>query len=143
MDRNLINDTSQLKKSNFKTILNLSLDNNQIEVISRDLFWRLPINGSLDLSFNNLQSIPDGAFLGSSSLSRLYLSFNKIAYIGRYTFAGLKSLHLLALIKNRIKFIPDYVFAEIPLQSLWPEGYIDGKLRITLVMRRKHDRPRG
>ncbi|XP_045593911.2 leucine-rich repeat-containing G-protein coupled receptor 5 isoform X1 [Procambarus clarkii] len=92
----------------------LNLQRNQISImpdltLCRDL--RL-----LDLSNNNISSLPEGAFGSLSYLQDLLLQGNRIASIHNNTFSGLERLQVLQLEDNLISSINQDAF--LPLLSL-------------------------
>lgn len=80
----------------------------------------------LNLSGNNITSIPERAFANLSNLQRLLLSNNKITYISYNAFAGLNNLQQLYLGGNQLTSIAANTFTG--LKSLQYLGLGSNKL---------------
>ncbi|XP_078362624.1 uncharacterized protein LOC144646519 [Oculina patagonica] len=107
------------------------LRGNKIEHLPVNIFQKISVVFSLDMSFNKLMSIPDLAFSGCKNLKQLILSYNSISQVNSRTFAGLRNLQNLMMTNNSLAFIPENTFADNPLlQLLFLHGnaikYIDG-----------------
>jgi Leucine-rich repeat (LRR) protein len=71
---------------------------------------------SLDLSYNQIITIPNGFFTNTSSkLSSINLSNNRITSIEKGAFDNLTNLEVLRLSKNRISSIPKELFRKLIL----------------------------
>ncbi|XP_072019066.1 toll-like receptor 6 [Amphiura filiformis] len=69
---------------------------------------------SVDLSVNNLTSIPAGIFNNNTHLENLFLDFNFISHIDSHAFAGLQSLRQLVLFFNHLSSLPPNIFQDTP-----------------------------
>ncbi|RZF46064.1 hypothetical protein LSTR_LSTR004777 [Laodelphax striatellus] len=65
----------------------------------------------VDLSHNNLVTIPNKSFQFQFKLVQLHLSHNKISQISNKTFEGLKQLTILNLRGNYLEDLPDKLFS--------------------------------
>jgi hypothetical protein len=66
----------------------------------------------VDLSYNELLSVPDRAFKSQRRLVELRLLSNKISKLGNATFDGLKALRILSLRKNFLEELTEGLFAQ-------------------------------
>ncbi|XP_062858638.1 leucine-rich repeat and fibronectin type-III domain-containing protein 2 [Trichomycterus rosablanca] len=91
----------------------LILNNNQLNRISERAFRDLaPAIEDLDLSYNNLQTVPWDSVRQMINLHQLTLDHNLLEYIPEGTFVDLERLARLDLTSNRLrKLPPDPVFA--------------------------------
>ncbi|CAH1246653.1 IGFALS [Branchiostoma lanceolatum] len=85
----------------FGNLGGLSLANNSLKSIE-GAFSGLKSVSTLDLSYNNLQSLSETAFSGVTEMSRLDLESNEIIAISPKTFASLSPLTELSLQNNRL-----------------------------------------
>ncbi|XP_022794412.1 putative leucine-rich repeat-containing protein DDB_G0281931 isoform X2 [Stylophora pistillata] len=127
---NKITDISHLRYSTIRYIRDLIGRNNQIAQLPVEVFQKLNVTNTLDLSYNSLRTIPDEAFSACKQLTKLFLNFNNLSHITRQTFAGLKSLKLLMLTGNNLTSIHKDTFADTSLEVLFLHGnrikHIDG-----------------
>lgn len=74
----------------------------------------------MDLSGNEITSLPGRVFMDFTSLSLIVLSHNKIATIGPRAFGNRKSFWILYLDNNQLTEISEEIFAEgnIQIQSI-------------------------
>lgn len=68
--------------------------------------------GTLDLSANNIDTLPAAIFSGLGRLERLQLNANKMNYIADRALEGLLSLSILDLSENRLSSLPPELFNE-------------------------------
>lgn len=66
---------------------------------------------TLDLSYNNLHTVPTAALEHLQSLSFLNLNYNMIKILGQAAFSGLRSLERLSLYDNQMQHIEENAFA--------------------------------
>jgi insulin-like growth factor-binding protein complex acid labile subunit len=92
MDKNLF--------SNLKTLVNLSIADNQLTSINKALFFNLFNLRYLNLSRNRIEFIESSSFCGLDNLLSLDLSFNRLHSIRNEIFHGLFDLSDLNLINN-------------------------------------------
>ncbi|XP_013386131.1 slit homolog 2 protein isoform X2 [Lingula anatina] len=71
----------------------------------------------VDLSYNELLTLPDTAFSNLTELSTLILSYNKLKCIQSTSFAGLKKLRILTLHGNDLSTIPFGSFDDLKALS--------------------------
>ena len=65
----------------------------------------------IDLSRNNLTSLPEGVFSGLSALQQLLLHYNRLTTLPEGVFSGLSSLRVLFLHSNSITDLPEGIFS--------------------------------
>lgn len=94
----------------------LLLVDNRISHIKdiRSVLNSLPKLQFLDLSFNNLQMIPLGAFRGHPTLEQIDLSFNKINLIDKEAFMAMPALRELRLRNNSLSDLIEPPFWNLP-----------------------------
>ena len=96
----------------------LLLANNTIEVTT-DSFRGLHWLGRLELCYNGIEVVPEGAFRDLLNLRELDLSWNQLQRIDAGVFLGLKSLRTLDLSHNRLVTLRGSTFSGLPtLQRL-------------------------
>ena len=100
-----------------KSIRGLFLTNSGLKLGSIT-FKGLSLLGVLDLSNNNIGSIPNNTFSDQENLFELNLSYNKLRMLNRGMFHGLKTLRTLHLRKNPIESVGAYAFDGLSLISL-------------------------
>ena len=76
----------------------------------------------VDLSHNQLVSVPDRAFKSQGRLRDLRLNNNKISQLRHLTFAGLRSLESLDLRHNLVEVLPPDAFADLASLELLDLG---------------------
>jgi len=89
----------------------LNLSNNQITSIPENAFSGLTSLQELNLSVNRISEIPKDVFAMLTHLQRLSLSYNKISSIHENAFSGLTQLEELGLFCNQITLIPENAFS--------------------------------
>lgn len=92
------------------TLLKLSLNSNQLENITSQIFVNFIYLEELYLNNNRLSSLPPKAFIHMVHLKRLNLSNNNIEEIDAESFSGLVELNFLSLHNNRIKRLSENTF---------------------------------
>lgn len=90
----------------------LYLDFNNISVIPKDIS-RLTKLTQLDLSNNQLVTLPHYAFANLSHLSTLILSYNPLQCLSETSFSGLTQLRILSLHENKLSTIPYGTFKDL------------------------------
>nr|CAH7750067.1 unnamed protein product [Callosobruchus chinensis] len=80
----------------------------------RSLLDALPRLTFLDLSYNNLESIPGGALRGHATLEHLNLNYNKLRSIGKEAFMAMPALRELRLKNNSLTDIFPGPFWNLP-----------------------------
>ncbi|XP_071807106.1 peroxidasin homolog isoform X2 [Asterias amurensis] len=93
----------------------LDLRFNQIQEIPQGAFSSLTALNTLLLNHNNLRRIPRGAFDGLHHLKYLYLYKNRITDIDSRAFEGLVNLEQLYLYSNEIQELKPGTFSNLPL----------------------------
>lgn len=94
------------------SIQRLHLQNNKIKAVDAALGFYGQLH-HVDLSYNELLSVPDRAFKSQRRLVELRLLSNKISKLSNATFDGLKSLRILSLRKNFLEELAaDGLFAQ-------------------------------
>lgn len=66
---------------------------------------------TLDLSYNNLRTVPTAALEHLQNLSFLNLNYNMIKILGQAAFSGLRALERLSLYDNRMQHIEENAFS--------------------------------
>ena len=85
---------------NLKTLANLSLANNQLTLVTKEIFFYLLNLKYLNLSRNRIESIEINSFINLNRLLILDLSFNRLFLIQNDLFKGLIDLNELHLNNN-------------------------------------------
>ncbi|XP_063236899.1 slit homolog 1 protein [Bacillus rossius redtenbacheri] len=67
----------------------------------------------VDLSDNQLVSVPARSFDAQRKLTELHLHHNKISFVSNRTFSGLRALTVLSLRRNFLEEFPDQLFASL------------------------------
>lgn len=80
----------------------------------RSLLGSLPRLIFLDLSYNNLKTIPFGGFRGHPTLEQLDLSFNKLDLIDKEAFMAMPALRELRLKNNSLSELIEPPFWNLP-----------------------------
>jgi Leucine-rich repeat (LRR) protein len=100
LDSNEISFLDKNLFSNLKTLVNLSIADNQLTSINKALFFNLFKLKFLNLSQNRIDFIQTNTFLSLDNLLSLDLSFNRLHSIQNGVFNGLIDLSDLNLINN-------------------------------------------
>lgn len=100
-----IKDLNLVKIHNIKNIERLLLNDNDLTMLSKDLFNGMNSLMLLDLSRNKIIELKSDIFEGSQHLEELNFHENKISSIESRAFAGLSNLKNLDLSKNEISVI--------------------------------------
>ncbi|CAI9733149.1 homolog 2 slit-like isoform X1 [Octopus vulgaris] len=90
----------------------LYLDFNNITVVPREIS-RLTKLTQLDLSYNQIETLPDYAFANLSHMSTLILSYNPLQCVAETSFSGLTKLRILSLHENKLSTIPYGTFKDL------------------------------
>ena len=83
---------------------------NNLTNVPRDIF---PEAVTINLNDNQIQTIPDGVFIGNVDCVKLRLDHNNLMTVKRSMLTGLVSLKWLDLAKNHIKYIEPLAFIEL------------------------------
>lgn len=93
----------------------LYVDHNNIQEIRPDVISSLPKHlQRLDLSDNQIVSLPSKAFTNLTKLTGLFLTFNKLKCIQADSFEGLDELLVLSLHGNQLSTVPYGTFSHLP-----------------------------
>ncbi|XP_038046709.1 uncharacterized protein LOC119720914 [Patiria miniata] len=87
--------------------------------LPEELFVNTSIYGLLDLSSNQLTTIPSRLFRSQSELKHLYLYRNQISTLNREAFQGMTALVELMMFDNPVTYLPNWVFYETNLMNLY------------------------
>lgn len=101
----------------FQNLQQLELVNVSLQVITERSFAHCPI-AYLDLSSNQLATLPSRVFANCDSIGAMLLDNNQISTIEEEAFAGLDSLLLLSLTSNQLTRIGQTDFQNIPFLVL-------------------------
>ncbi|KAJ8387472.1 hypothetical protein AAFF_G00157100 [Aldrovandia affinis] len=103
----------------------LILNNNQLTAVSAEAFDDfLPTLEDLDLSYNNLHTVPWEAVQSMASLHTLNLDHNLINHVMEGAFGGLYKLARLDMTSNRLQTLPpDPLFARSQTGVISPTPY--------------------
>ena len=93
-------------------IQRLQLQHNNIRTVDAALGFYAQLQ-YVDLSHNQLISLPDRGFIQQKKLVELRLSNNKIFKVSNGTFTGLKTLTILSLRKNFLEELLSSVFSDL------------------------------
>jgi len=85
-----------------ETLQTLNLSRNEIHSLPWGLFRQLPKLNSLDLSHNHLQHLQEQVFAGLKAVRKLDVSHNRIKYADADVFTPLISLHSLDMSQNQL-----------------------------------------
>ena len=99
----------QISKEPLVYLHHLALPRNNIRVILENALAEVPYLKTLDLSYNNLDSIPK-AVTQKTELTELYLRNNHIGSVDAELFENLTSLQALDLSGNFFVFLPLHLF---------------------------------
>ena len=100
------------------TVLDLSYDN--LSSLPEGIFQGLSNLQELDLYNNNLSSLPQGIFQGLSNLQGLNLNRNNLSSLPQGIFQGLSNLQTLSLADNNLSSLPQGIFQGLSnLQGLF------------------------
>ena len=94
----------------FPNLEQLRLDNNQLIHLQRDLLASMPKLMLLNVSFNEIETMPFLSAVGTS-LMHAYLDHNKISHIELEHISGLSSLQTLRLTFNNIMYLDLHILA--------------------------------
>ena len=94
----------------------LDLSNNELSTLPRGCFTGLTSLEYLNLKENQLSTLPPGCFTGLDSLTNLFLAKNQLSTLPPGCFTGLTALILLHLDQNHLSTLPPGCF--IGLNSL-------------------------
>ena len=116
-----------LSKNHITDVSQIGFAENESNINAKDLF----VNNSptvacntgleqLDLSYNNLISIPNNCFTALRSLNYLHLDSNQLTILDDNSFKGLEKLQFLDISNNRLIALPPEIFENIKqLQRLF------------------------
>ena len=69
----------------------------------------------MDLSGNEISTLPDGVFSSLNQLRKLTLRRNEISFVGTESLMGLSGLHYLDLTSNWIASVHPDAFKDLPI----------------------------
>ena len=92
----------------------VSLSNNNIRILHTNSFFRLGSCLVLNLNYNKISEVEEGAFNGMQKLEQLYLSHNLLRKLTTESFDGAYSLKLLTLNDNEITMLYPAAFQLLP-----------------------------
>ena len=95
----------------------LDLSDNELETLPTGVFSGLSVDGSLDLSDNRLESLPAGVFSGLSVDGSLNLFNNRLQTLPAGVFSSLSIDGILYLSRNRLETLPAGVFSGLRLSE--------------------------
>ena len=91
----------------------LNLSGNELKSLPPGAFDGLPALEHLDLDRNRLSELRPGLLGELTGLRKLYLMFNRLADLQPGTFAGLSNLEYLHLSGNRLRNLPPGLFGDL------------------------------
>ena len=98
----------------------LDLSNNNLNVLPEGAFSGFIKLKALDLSSNHISAINGDMFIGLNILQTFNISHNSLRSIPDGAFSGLNMLQTLDMSHNLLQSLPDYVFSGLPnLLSLY------------------------
>ena len=121
LDYNNINDLTSHEFSGFLHML--SLRGNGLKAVGPSCFRYLKGIQTIDLSKNNLASLPQNLFQGLNSLLNVILGSNKLIIIEEKLFEGLKNIKIISLDRNNLHFIPNGLFCSLDSLEILNLGY--------------------
>ena len=108
------NNIVDLTSHEFSGLLHvLSLRGNGLRTVGPLCFRKLRGIQTIDLSENNLVSLPQDLFLRLTSLRQVYLRSNKLKIIEQKLFEGLKYVTVATLERNNLDHIPKGLFSSL------------------------------
>ena len=132
LDRNSISVLSNGTFEGMRSLLLLSLRNNELTTIAKSLPSQIEM---LDLQGNKISVIYMNDTRHLFNLKRLYLSHNDIEWVRLRVFEGLGKLEILDLAKNKIGILPGDMFKSF--QNLTYLDLSNNNLH-TISLRKKH-----
>lgn len=106
-----------LSKNHINDVSQIGFAENESNVEAKDLFAALPSVKTcntgleqLDMSYNNLISIPNNCFTALRSLNYLHLDSNQLTILDDNSFKGLDKLQFLDISNNRLIALPPEIF---------------------------------
>ena len=100
-----------------KRVYELDLSSKMITALQSNDFSGLLRLNNINLSGNQLKSLPDGIF-SNTSLSQITLSRNQLTSLPDGIFSGLSTLHSLFLSRNQLASLPDGIFSDTILRDI-------------------------
>jgi len=108
----------------------LDLSNNQLRTLPEGLFQGLTALEWLDLWNNQLSTLPEGLFQGLTALEWLDLSGNQLSTLPEGLFQGLETLQRLYLSENQLIDLPAGIFNNLILDQDHPR--LENNFQLTL-----------
>ncbi|CAK1582523.1 unnamed protein product [Parnassius mnemosyne] len=113
LSQNQIEIIQQYAFAHLPNLTMINLEDNMIVEIGLDSFFDLPKLQKLTFTKNNISRIKDGSFQHTFNLLELDLNKNNIQHLNRHTFDGLANLRKLDLRRNHIYNLTEFTFAEL------------------------------
>lgn len=104
LERNEISEIDANSFYGLNRLLSVSLAGNQLTAIRRQYFAGLPALNRLDVSYNKIELIEDGA-LDAPTLKQLNLAHNKLVRLSDATFDHVPALESIVLDFNNLEFV--------------------------------------
>ncbi len=115
--------------SGLSALTSLDLSNNQLSTLPAGAFTGLSALTELRLDRNQLSTLPAGAFTGLSALTELDLGENQLSALSAGAFTGLSVLTELYLHSNQLSTLPAGIFSDL---SVLTELYLHSNQFSTL-----------
>uniref|UniRef100_A0A8C0RS08 Relaxin family peptide receptor 2 n=1 Tax=Canis lupus familiaris TaxID=9615 RepID=A0A8C0RS08_CANLF len=93
----------------------LSMVNNYLEALPKQMCAQMPQLNWMDLEGNGIKYLTNSSFLSCNSLTVLFLPRNQIDFVPEKTFSSLKNLGELDLSSNMIMELPPEIFKDLKL----------------------------
>uniref|UniRef100_A0A8C0Z7A7 Relaxin family peptide receptor 2 n=2 Tax=Canis lupus familiaris TaxID=9615 RepID=A0A8C0Z7A7_CANLF len=112
---NPITRISQQLFTGLKSLFFLSMVNNYLEALPKQMCAQMPQLNWMDLEGNGIKYLTNSSFLSCNSLTVLFLPRNQIDFVPEKTFSSLKNLGELDLSSNMIMELPPEIFKDLKL----------------------------
>ena len=98
----------------------LNIRHNKIKNVEQNLFRDFVSLTELSLSDNEIEVLQPNLFTNCKKLEKIYFSRNKISAINKNTFNGLEKLQNLSLLDNNLKILERNTFGDLKfLKKIW------------------------
>ena len=119
LNNNLISDLTKNSFSGLKLVRSINLCHNQLHTITEDVFVPLAeFLTELKLCYNRLNVLKSRVFLTLTLVTHLDLSGNELVSVPTHALKPMMSLSALNLRNNRLKKLLPYAFSHIPLMFI-------------------------